>query len=130
MKTLTDTPGLTIVYDAAHRWLHVIWRGKHDEETVKAACLLVLDKIRQTKSVKILNDATQDQDGWGELTHWIAQDFLLALADAGVSAIAWVVSDNLRARIDTEKVMAHQTRPLVDTFADAESAYAWLQKRS
>ena len=127
MKTLTDTPGLTIAYDAAHHWLHLTWRGAHDEDTSKAACLLILEKIRLTASTKILNDATLDLDGWSELTRWIAQDYLLALADAGVSAIAWVVPHNLRARIDTHNVMARQTRPLVDTFSDAEAAYHWLR---
>ena len=127
MKTLTDKPGLTIIHDPDHHWLHVIWRGSHNEAEGRAECLLILEKIRQTSCTKILNDASLDLDGWNELIRWIAKEFLLLLAEAGVTAIAWVLPHNLRARIDTNNVMDRQTRPLVDTFTDIEEAYAWLR---
>ncbi|MBT9391968.1 hypothetical protein KLP40_02225 [Hymenobacter sp. NST-14] len=127
MKTLTDTPGLTIIHDTRNHWLHLTWRGAHNEAESKAACLLILQKIRQTGTTKILNDATLDLDGWSELTRWLVQDYFRALAAAGVRALAWVVPHNLSARIDTDRVMARQTHLVADTFTDAEEAYSWLR---
>ncbi|WP_375436167.1 hypothetical protein [uncultured Hymenobacter sp.] len=126
MYTLFDIPGLTIAHDPAKNWLHVTWRGEHNEESSVAGCAMILNKVRQTQSAAILNDSSQSFDGWGEIVRWIAQEFFHALADNGVEAIAWVNSHNWPARVDTERVLSYTTRPLVDTFEDAESAYSWL----
>ena len=121
-----DIPGLTIAHDPVNQWLHVTWRGKHNEEASVAGCAMVLNKARQTKSKAILNDSSQALDGWSEVVRWIAQEFFHALADSGIEAIAWVNSHDWPARMDAERVLSYTTRPLVDTFDDAESAYSWL----
>jgi hypothetical protein len=127
MQTLFDIPGITIAHDSANRWLHVTWRGEHSEESSMAGCAMILNKVRQTRSVAILNDSSQVLDGWSEAVRWVAQEFFHALADNGIEAIAWVTPRDWLARTDSERVLSYTTRPLVDTFEDTESAYSWLK---
>jgi hypothetical protein len=127
MKVCVTRPGFTITHDTTHNWLYLTWQGVHSEAESRACCLLILDQVHLTGSTKILNDASLDQDGWGKLVCWIADDFFRALADSGVAAIAWVVPHDLKARIDTEKVLRQYQQPTIDAFTDTEAAYAWLQ---
>lgn len=127
MQTLFDIPGITIAHDPANRWLHVTWRGEHNEDSSMASCAMILNKVRQTQSTAILNDSSQVLDGWSEVVRWVAQEFFHALADNGIEAIAWVVPKDWPARIDSERVLSYTTRPLVDSFEDIESAYSWLR---
>lgn len=127
MHTLIEMPDLTIVHDPALHWLYLTWRGRHSEQESKECCLLVLRQVRLTRSTKILNDATHDLDGWSQLTQWISQEFMQHLANSGVVAIGWVVPRDLRARLDVEKVLSHQSRPLTDAFTDIEAAHTWLR---
>ncbi|NVO33340.1 hypothetical protein [Hymenobacter lapidiphilus] len=127
METLLETPRLVISYDEANDWLHLLWRGSHNPSDEKTCIMEVLEKIRLTQATRVLNDSTLDEDGWSELTYWIANDFMPQVADAGVVAAAWVMPDNLQARIDVHNVLVHVSRPLIDTFLDAEAAYKWLK---
>lgn len=128
MQTLFENSDLTITYDQDHDWLLTAWRGKRTPEASQHYCQLLLEKIRGTRSTCVLNDSSQDQDGWGEMTRWLGQNFFQKLTTSGVSAVAWVLPHNLRARADVHQVMsqAGTNWPTVDTFADVESAYAWL----
>ncbi|OWP65090.1 hypothetical protein CDA63_01675 [Hymenobacter amundsenii] len=128
MKTLLTTPGLTMAHDAENGWLHLIWRGMHSEEESQACFLRILDQVCLTQVSRILNDATQDEDGWTELTRWMNRDFLHNLADVGIVAMAWVLPDNLQARTDVHRMLAPLDCPMVDTFSDPEAAYRWLQQ--
>ncbi|RFP66859.1 hypothetical protein D0N36_01875 [Hymenobacter lapidiphilus] len=127
METLFESPHLIINYDAANGWLHLLWQGHHEEVDSKAYYLEILEKIRLTRATRVFNDATLDEDGWGELTRWIAQDLMHQVAEAGVVAVAWVLPENLQARADVHKVLAQVNCPLIDTFVDAEAAYNWLK---
>ena len=115
------------MYDLVNKWLYVTWRGEHDEKSSLAGCVTVLNKVRQTKITRILNDSSQVLDGWSELVRWIGQEFFQVLADEGVVAIAWVTAHDWPARADIDKVIGFTTRPLVDIFEDVESAYNWLR---
>ncbi|UOG72743.1 hypothetical protein MTX78_11460 [Hymenobacter tibetensis] len=126
MRTLFDTPGLTIIHDPANKWLFATWRGEHDETSSMAGCAMILNKVRLTHCTAILNDSSQVLDGWSEIVRWIALEFFHALADSGVVAIAWVTAKDWPARTDIERVLLYTTRPLVDTFSETESAYSWL----
>lgn len=135
MQTLFEDSNLTITYDGDHDWLLTAWRGKRTPEASKEYCRLLLKKIQSTGSTCVLNDSSQDQDGWGEMTRWLGQDFLKNLTANGVSAVAWVLPRNLRARADVNQAMAQADMvmtqagtnwPAVDTFTDVEAAYEWL----
>lgn len=128
MQTLFEDSDLTITYDHDHDWLLTAWRGTRTADASVAYCQLLLEKVRSTRSTCVLNDSSQDLDGWGEMTRWLGQNFFHTLTSSGVSAVAWVLPRNLRARADVNQVMtqAGADWPTVDTFADVESAYEWL----
>jgi hypothetical protein len=131
MQTLFENADLTITYDHDRAWLLTAWRGERSPEATMEYCQLLLQKVRATGSCCVLNDGTQDLDGWGEMTRWLGQDYLNTLLASGVLAVAWVLPRNLRARADVNQVMARQAGagsdwPAVDTFSDLEAAYAWL----
>ncbi|SET91908.1 hypothetical protein [Hymenobacter actinosclerus] len=127
METLFESPRFVISYDEANGWLHLLWQGHHNETESKAYGQKIVEKVRLTGATRVLNDATLDQDGWGELTRWIALDFMGQLAEAGIVAAAWVLPENLKARADVLRVLAQVSCPLIDTFVDVEAAYNWLK---
>jgi hypothetical protein len=72
---LQATPGLTIEHDAPLHWLCLTWRGLHSSLAAQHYCAKVLAQVRATGSTKILNDATEDCDGWQEGVPWLTTDF-------------------------------------------------------
>ncbi|WP_213019301.1 hypothetical protein [Hymenobacter sp. BT559] len=84
--------------------------------------------MQTTHSKRLLNDTLLDQDGWQELTNWIAQDCFQHLAEQGLTLAAWVLPRNREALYAARKVLDNIMEPLVETFDDAEAAYAWLHQ--
>lgn len=128
MNLLLDTADITLLHDPQHDWLFVQWQGRQPQQSILAACNLILTHVRATGCAKILNDSTSDEDGWGKLIAWLSTRYFQQLADNGIRAVAWVLPTNLRARADVQKLVAAIAQPLTDVFADTEAAYAWLSK--
>lgn len=133
MTVLFEAPDFSIAHDEANSWLYIRWVGTHPGLSSLARCNLILEKAKQTRCSKILNDSGRDLDSWSEVIQWLTYDFFRQLCLAGVGVVAWVLPHNLRARADTNQVVTRLSQlktalPLVDTFADVEAAYAWLQK--
>lgn len=128
MQVVVDSPAFSISHDATLRCLHVTWRGPHSASFIRAYCTEVLVQVGRTASTRILNDGLLDLDGWQQAVQWIRQVTFPQLAAQGVVAIAWVLPHDLRAQTHVQQAIAHLPRPLMDTFRDVESAYAWLQR--
>jgi len=126
MQTLVDQPGFTIHQDPTTRWLHVTWQGHHTAPVLKHCFELLLGQVQRLGSAKILNDCSQDLDGWGQAVRWAQQEFFPRLVAAGVVAWAWVIPQDLRAHIDVNKVLEVSPQLLLDTFSDVEAACRWL----
>lgn len=128
LQSLVDLPELFIGHDAQNEWLYVDWRGEHDNESSRAACLLMLDSLRACPCRKILNDnsnvdhTTVQLSSWG--VWWIGE-----MRAAGLDYIAWVLPRDLISRHATEAAMVAIERPRVSTFDDLASAYVWLQRQ-
>lgn len=135
MKQLTKILGVTIAQDAESRCLFTTWHGKHTGREKKACCTLIVQEVRQTGSIKILSDGSQDLDGWRDVVRWLGNDYYAELQASGVVALALVLPHNMKARNDLNDVLAtiyHSAshtndRIILDTFADIEAAYFWLQ---
>jgi hypothetical protein len=87
---------------------------------------LICWHLRATGSKHLLNDSLLDEDGWQEVTDWLADACMKRLADDGLQVVAWVLPRHHRAFFDTAKVLAQLQQPRVDTFTDAQAAYDWL----
>lgn len=126
MELLYDAADLTIMHDRTQGWLYITWEGVHALHAARRCCEEILMHVQATGSTKILNDGSQDCDGWSELAGWLANEFFCQLATSGVVAVAWVTPHNLQAHATMNKVLQAVTRPNVLDFKDVESAYTWL----
>lgn len=138
MRILLETPSLTIQQDAAHDCLFLTWRGQQSAKSIEAASEIILEQVRLTRSCCLLNDASQDLDGWSKSIAWFRHEIHPKFTDAGIRAIAWVLPQNLRALADTKNLLnlvehAPDYRsdcPEINTFGDVESASRWLHKKA
>jgi hypothetical protein len=128
MNTLVESLQFDLVHDPGCGCLYATWRGPHSLTRTQANYELILDSVQATHSQKLLNDTLLDQDGWHELTHWLAQDCFPRLTKQGVVAVAWVLPRNEKALYAARGVLNKLTQPLIETFGDAEAAYTWLQQ--
>jgi hypothetical protein len=126
---LLDTPGLSISYDPANQWQYVNWKGEHDAVSSWAACARMLEVLRAFPCAKILNDNSNITRTSMQLSarslEWLAQ-----MHAAGLQVLAWVMPRELVSRRTTDGVVLAIEVPVVCTFDDLASAYAWLQRQS
>ncbi len=135
MQQLAEVTGLTIAYDPTTGYLFTTWQGRHSGREKRTCCEAILQELERTGSTKILSDASQDLDGWHEITQWLGHDYYEHLLALGVRALALVLPHNLRARTDLTYALAATPHPApgspeglaMDTFADIEAAYSWLR---
>lgn len=128
MMLLEDFPDFQLWHDATCACLYVTWWGKHSSSLTRAQYSLIRWHLQATRSTKLLNDALLDEDGWAQVTCWLADEGLRRLADDGLQIIAWVLPRHPAAFYDTARVLARVQQPLVNTFTDAQAAYDWLHR--
>lgn len=129
LRSLVDTPSLSISYDSDNQWQYVEWKGKHDPVSSWAACALMLDTLRAFPCPKILND----NSGITRTTMQLSErslDWLTQMHAAGLQVLAWVLPQELASRRTTEGIVLKIEAPVVCTFDELASAYAWLQRQS
>jgi AraC-like DNA-binding protein len=125
---LVDTPSLSISYDADNQWQYVEWKGKHDPVSSWAACALMLDTLRAFPCAKILNDNSGIKRTTMQLSAR-SLDWLTQMHAAGLQCLAWVLPQKLASRRTTEGFVLQIDAPVVCTFDELASAYAWLQRQ-
>lgn len=128
MTTLAESPHLTLTHDPDRAGLYATWLGPHGRAATQADYELILQFVRLTRSTKLLSDGLLDQNGWNELTAWLAHDFFRRLAAEGLVALAWVLPRNVEALRDTQQLLALLEQPLAAAFTDPEAAYSWLHR--
>lgn len=125
---LVESPHFDLVHDTSCDCLYATWHGAHGGAVTAENYELILQHVRLTHSTKLLSDGLADQNGWRELTGWLAQDCFLRLSQEGLLAIAWVLPRDTVALYDTQRLLAAISKPLIETFIDPEGAYRWLHK--
>jgi len=128
LQLLVDTPALSIAHDSANEWLYVEWKGEHSEATALSGGFEVLRCLRLRPCVKILNDNSQVTSNWEKAAQWVGEYYYDQLAQLGVQYVAWVYPGHWAVRNSMDTAMKYVTRPLVVTFDDLATAYAWLQQ--
>lgn len=131
MHLLYQSSTFSLTHDCANNWLYSQWTGVIPTEIARAECEVILTYVRRLKCTKLLNDSRADEDGWRNLSGWVAECFIEQLAQEGIVAIAWVVPTHSYALCTTHKVLSKlallgRQEPIVDMFLDTESAYTWL----
>ena len=128
LEVLVDSPEIAIGYDVENHWLYVDWQGEHDQETTRAACLLMLQSLRARRCTKILNDNSNITRTNMRLTQWGLR-WLDDMHLGGLEYIAWVLPNSLLARQAVENTVHSIAAPQVGTFDDVASAYVWLRQQ-
>lgn len=126
--TLVTSPRFELLHDPSCACLYATWRGRHEPTITRTGYELIGHFTHLTRTTKLLNDSLLDEDGWHELTTWLAHKGFQQLADAGLLTVAWVLPRNLEALRDTQHLLHAMQLPTVDTFWDAEAAYTWLHR--
>ena len=128
LQTIIDTPEIFIGHDLDNQWLYADWKGAYNQEGSRAACLLMLEALRNSPCQKVLNDnsnitqAKMRFTGWG--VWWLEE-----MRTAGLLYLAWVLPQDLLARQAAETTVHSIEQPRVGTFDDVASAYGWLQQQ-
>ncbi|RZK33629.1 MAG: hypothetical protein EOO61_14985 [Hymenobacter sp.] len=125
---LQTEDGFSLFHDPLHNWLHARWVGRKNAEVMRQNYTEILQQVHQLKCLKLLNDSSEDQDGWSELTTWLANNCFPELSQSGIQAVAWVLPKDVQAYRHTQQVLALTKVPLVDVFQDVDAAHEWLQK--
>lgn len=128
MTLLEDFSDFILWHDATCACLYATWQGAHAPGRTQAQYTLLREHVLATGSRKPLNDGLLDENGWEQVTDWIAAQGFQHLAAAGVQAVAWVLPRQPAAFFDTARVLTQVRQPLVDTFTDAQAAYDWLHR--
>jgi hypothetical protein len=128
MTTLIESPHFILEHDPDCACLYATWQGHHDALHTHAHYEAILHFVSNTRSRKLLNDGLLDQNGWKELSNWIACACFHQLSCEGLVAAAWVLPRDRQALYDTRVLLNSINRPLIETFWDAEAAYKWLHQ--
>jgi len=64
MDVLAESAEFTLAHDPATNWLYARWRGVQSADAITSFAL-ILAQVCRTGSPKILNDGSQDENGWG-----------------------------------------------------------------
>ncbi|WP_139920564.1 hypothetical protein [Hymenobacter sp. DG01] len=126
---ILETPGLIISYDYTNKWLYADWRGKHDQESARVGCGLMLEALSQWPSTKILNDNSNVTSMAVELTTW-GVSWLHAMYVAGLRYLAWIYPSYHTGNKRVAQSIIHTIEnPIVASFSDLPSARTWLQQQ-
>lgn len=128
MVSLLQTDGFSLLHDRSLNWLCATWTGRQSAEVMRQDYELILQHARRLRCSKLLNDSVADEDGWSELTAWLAQNCFPELAKCGVQAVAWVLPRNAQAFRDIQQVLASAKAPLIDVFQELDAAHDWLRR--
>ncbi|MGY0038414.1 ATP-binding protein [Pedobacter sp. NJ-S-72] len=107
--------------------LDVNWTGYQNFISVQDGCLIMLDLVKKSQVVKILNDNSNVMGNWSEASDWVSTECIPALAEAGVKYIAWIYSPSIFSQLAADKsadlILSDVT---IQFFNDKTSAALWL----
>lgn len=126
IHSIVESPTLSIGFDEENRWLYAEWKGSHNQESIQAGCLQLLDTIRAWPCQKLLNDNSGITHISMQLTNFGLR-WLTSMRQAGMQYLAWVLPDGLPGLRAVEATLQSIEHPHVATFDDVASGYRWLQ---
>ncbi len=129
LRTLYDSPTLTISLEYVENWLQLDWHGSPSDAEVMEGALKLLELVQQERCTKILNDNTRIHGLWAEAARWGGEVFFPQLYDAGCRYFAWVHSPERYSQLSAELAVQHTSAGIVFlTFSSPASASEWLQR--
>jgi hypothetical protein len=129
LRTLYDTPTLTISHEYVENWLQLDWHGSPNDAEVMEGALQLLELLRQERCTKVLNDNTHIQGLWAEAARWGGEVFFPQLYEAGCRYFAWIHSPERYSQLSAELAVQHTSAGILFlTFNSPTSASDWLRQ--
>ncbi len=110
---------------------HIIyseWIGFISEiDIAKQACLMMVNKIKETKVRLLLNDNRKQLGPWPSIDDWLSTVWIPDMSDAGLKYFAHIHSKSVFTQISANKILS-ETKNGIEFrhFEDEESAKKWL----
>jgi len=121
----------TVEYVKDLGFLYSNWKGSYlSFDEVQKGCLLGLDKIKQYKVTKILNDNTLLDGSWDDANAWIADYWIPMAIQSGLKKFAHIVSQDIYAQLSAQFMHNNNedTGLEMKLFEDIDQAVAWLSE--
>ncbi|RDC61832.1 hypothetical protein [Adhaeribacter pallidiroseus] len=121
---------IKIWYEAKYQWLYVEWMGPQHLYTVRKGGQHILQFLKEKQCAKILNNNYQVKGPWLDACHYLAEELLPQLAEAGLQYLAWVLSPNPYSQYSTEQTLEATNlaiRNHINTFHSLPVAREWLK---
>jgi len=118
-----------IWYEAEHHWLYVEWIGPQNLHTVQQGGQKILHFLKEKNCSKILNNNYQVKGPWLDACHYLADELLPQLTEAGLHYLAWVQSPNPYSQYSTEQTLEATSLAIknqICTFQSLPVAKEWL----
>jgi hypothetical protein len=128
MQLLFDSPRLVISYNQLQDWLHVTWKSEQNEQSIMDGCTQILHFQQQQRCSKLLMDSSQVSNMWEHAAEWGGQVWFPVLQQTGLRYVAWVHSASFYSRMSFDLAIKNVKQPIVLTFDDLVTAFAWLSK--
>ncbi len=121
---------IKIWYDAEYHWLYAEWMGPQNLFTVRQGSQKILQFLKEKQCTKILNNNYEVKGPWLDACHYLAEELLPQLAEAGLQYLAWVQSPNPYSQYSTEQTLEAtclSIRNHINTFNSLPVAREWLK---
>ncbi|MBO3269270.1 MULTISPECIES: hypothetical protein [Hymenobacter] len=128
LQLLATTSALSVFHDVKNDWLYLDWQGDLTRKSVQEGCIAVARCFLRKNYVRVLNDNTSVTSLSPEVASWLATECLPRIKLSTIEYLAWTYSPNIETQFWTNVAMYQIDGPVVVTFDDVESAYAWLRE--
>lgn len=126
LAVLLANPHLTISYEQDTQILFCRWHRRQSVETIQNNGGLILEKFKEKKAHKILNDNLEVEGQWEDAIDWTTGYWFPAMTAAGLKYFAWVLSKDIFARVSAKR--SGQRFNSVRFFRSHHYAYEWLRE--
>lgn len=126
MQVIEQNPFYEAQYDAAHKFLVFNISGNVDVSRIRNILSRQVEWSREHTVLAVCADLTLLEGTIAPLAGFIANDYLFPLKDAGMSAAAIVVSEDILCRLAARDFVKRMGEQGIVMFHDKSEAMKWL----
>lgn len=129
MEILVEEALYTLSYNKERNWLHMIWAGEPDLESIRKGCMEMLEALKKYGCTKLLSDARGVTQSWTEASEWTGTVWFALMQQAGLKHLAFVQATTSECQLSLQLSLAYANNPPIVLFEDIEQARQWLSSR-
>lgn len=121
---------LDIWHDEKYGWLHLDWKGRQNQTSVRIGAEQVLDLMHTLRIYKVINDNTNTIGSWLDAAPWVVFNLLPRAKKAGLQRAAHVYGRDKLTRLSAEalKLLCDPASENIRVFNNLPDAKIWLSK--